>query len=90
MTDLSLTADNKHAELVEIIRQAKQEYSQDYTDRTEDSYIAEALLNAGYRQGIHAYWEPVITGLVRCSCCHKEQQESLCDVFCSRCGAMMY
>ena len=35
----------EHDKLVEIIQQAKREYSQDYTDRTEDDYIAEAVLD---------------------------------------------
>ena len=42
----------EHDKLVEIIQQAKLEYSQDYTDRMEDDYIAEAVLNAGYRQEV--------------------------------------
>lgn len=41
------TSDKTHGILVEIIRQAKQDYSQDHTDRTEDDYIAEAVMDAG-------------------------------------------
>ena len=40
-----MTTTNEHDTLVEIISQAKREYSQDYTDRTEDDYIAEAVLD---------------------------------------------
>ena len=42
----------EHDKLVEIIRQAKLEYSQDYTDRTEDDYIAEAVMDAGFYERV--------------------------------------
>lgn len=41
-------SDKTHGVLVEIIRQAKREYSQDHTDRTEDDYIAQAVMDAGF------------------------------------------
>ena len=46
------TSDNTHGVLVEIIRQAKLNYSQDYTDRTEDDYIAEAVMDAGFYERV--------------------------------------
>lgn len=42
------TSDKIYGILVEIIRKAKQDYSQDYTDHTEDDYIAEAIMDAGF------------------------------------------
>lgn len=42
------TSDKTHGVLVEIIRQAKRDYSQDHTDRTEDDYIAQAVMDAGF------------------------------------------
>lgn len=41
-------ADTAHDNLVEIIRQAANEYHHDLTDRTLEDYIAEAILNNGY------------------------------------------
>ena len=49
------TSDKIHGVLVEIIRRAKRDYSQYYTDRTEDDYIAQAVMDAGFyeRVGVH-------------------------------------
>lgn len=41
-------ADTAHNNLVEIIRQAENEYHHDLTDRALEDYIAEAILNSGY------------------------------------------
>ena len=38
-----------NAQLVQIIEQARKEYAEDFTDRSENEYIAEALLNSGVR-----------------------------------------
>lgn len=46
------TSDKTHGVLVEVIRQAKQEYSQDHTDRTEDDYIAQAVMDAGFYERV--------------------------------------
>ncbi len=46
------TSDKTHGVLVEIIRQAKREYSQGYTDRTEDDYIAQAVMDAGFYERV--------------------------------------
>lgn len=46
------TSDKIHGVLVEAIRQAKQEYSQDHTDRTEDDYIAQAVMDAGFYERV--------------------------------------
>ena len=46
------TSDKTHGVLVEIIRQAKREYSQDHTDRTEDDYIAQAVMDAGFYERV--------------------------------------
>ena len=46
------TSDEIHGVLVEVIRQAKREYSQDHTDRTEDDYIAEAVMDAGFYERV--------------------------------------
>ena len=45
-------SDKIHGVLVEIIRQAKRDYSQDYTDRTEDDYIAQAVMDAGFYERV--------------------------------------
>ena len=42
------TSDKIHGVLVEVIRKAKQDYSRDYTDHTEEDYIAEAIMDAGF------------------------------------------
>ena len=39
-------------EMLEIIEKAREEYANDITDHTENEYIREALLNAGYRKPI--------------------------------------
>ena len=46
------TSDKTHGILVEIIRRAKREYSQDHTDRTEDDYIAQAVMDAGFYERV--------------------------------------
>lgn len=46
------TSDKTHSILVEIIRQAKCDYSQDHTDRTEDDYIAQAVMDAGFYERV--------------------------------------
>ena len=46
------TSDKTHGILVEIIRRAKQDYSQDHTDRTEDDYIAQAVMDAGFYERV--------------------------------------
>ena len=46
------TSDKTHGVLVEIIRQAKREYSLDHTDRTEDDYIAQAVMDAGFYERV--------------------------------------
>ena len=45
-------SDKTHGVLVEIIRQAKCDYSQDHTDRTEDDYIAQAVMDAGFYERV--------------------------------------
>lgn len=49
------TSDKIHGVLVEIIKRAKWLYSHDYTDHTEEDYIAEAIMDAGFyeRVGVH-------------------------------------
>ena len=46
------TSDKTHGVLVEIIRRAKREYSQDHTDRTEDDYIAQTVMDAGFYERV--------------------------------------
>ena len=47
--------DKTHGILVEIIRRAKRDYSQDHTDRTEDDYIAEAVMDAGFYERVEVH-----------------------------------
>lgn len=46
------TSDKIHGVLVEVIRKAKYDYSHDLTDRTEDDYIAEAIMDAGFYERV--------------------------------------
>lgn len=46
------TSDKIHGVLVEVIRKAKYDYSHDLTDRTEDDYIAEAIMGAGFYERV--------------------------------------
>ena len=46
------TSDKTHGVLVEVIRKAKQDYSRDYTDHTEEDYIAEAIMDAGFYERV--------------------------------------
>ena len=46
------TSDKIHGVLVEVIRKAKHDYSHDLTDRTEDDYIAEAIMDAGFYERV--------------------------------------
>ena len=46
------TSDEIHGVLVEVIRKAKYDYSRDLTDRTEDDYIAEAIMDAGFYERV--------------------------------------
>lgn len=41
---------NCELEMLDIIAKAREEYANDVTDRTENEYIREALLDAGYRR----------------------------------------
>lgn len=38
------------AEMLEIIEKSREEWAHDVTDHTENEYIREGLLNAGYRR----------------------------------------
>ena len=46
------SSDKTHGVLVEVIRQVKREYSQDHTDLTEDDYIAQAVMDAGFYERV--------------------------------------
>ena len=44
------------AEMLEIIAKARKLYANDVTDHTENDYIREALLDAGYRKQVEGEW----------------------------------
>lgn len=52
---VSDTSDKTHGVLVEVIRKAKYDYSHDLTDRTEDDYIAEAIMDAGFYDRVEVH-----------------------------------
>ena len=45
------------AEMLEIIAKAREAYANDVTDRSENEYIREGLLDAGYRKPKEAMWK---------------------------------
>ena len=45
------------AEMLEIIEKAREIYANDITDHTENEYIREGLLDAGYRKQSEGEWE---------------------------------
>lgn len=44
------------AEMLEIIEKSREEWSHDVTDHTENEYIREGLLNAGYCKQTEGEW----------------------------------
>lgn len=64
------------AEMLEIIAKAREDYANDVTDRTENEYIREALLDAGYAKRRVGEWKETTEPLgahsvdcVGCSAC---------------------
>lgn len=47
------------AEMLDIIKKAREAYANDVTDHTEDEYIRECLLDAGYRKQKQGWWDNV-------------------------------
>jgi hypothetical protein len=86
----------EEAEMLAIIEKAREIYANDITDRTENEYIKEGLLDARYRKQRVGEWEARTDapGFVRCSVCKN------CNVYddwldgkkwkyCPECGAIM-
>lgn len=86
------------AEMLEIIEKAREVYANDVTDHTENEYIREGFLDAGYRRQSEGEWEDQYQGmyanqLYKCSVCgetasHDDKRWFLTN-FCPNCGAKM-
>lgn len=87
--------------LIGLIAKAKYICANDYSDHTEDEYIADTLLDNGVTVQEHGYCETVVevrdntvcgNGVKieykRCSCC-KNPAKFLEDDFCGNCGAKL-
>lgn len=89
------------AEMLDIIEKAREEYANDVTDHTENEYIREALLNAGYRKQIKGEWirqekeKGKVAPEAVCSNCGRDVEYQVIDGkwefenYCSHCGAKM-
>ncbi len=87
------------AEMLEIIARARELYANDVTDRTENEYIREGLLDAGYRKQSVGEWIDKPTGAYGrmqswCSACGKHSgiggiESNRHKPFCPNCGAKM-
>ena len=84
------------AEMLEIIEKAREIYANDITDHTENEYIREGLLDAGYRKQSEGEWklEHEFYGRMVCSNCREEAlvndfNEYVDSEFCPNCGAKM-
>ena len=72
------------AEMLEIIAKAREAYANDVTDHTENEYIREGLLDAGYRKQREGEW--MLDG--RCSKCLTNPLTTH-RTYCPNCGAKM-
>ena len=88
--------------LVELIAKAKYICANDYSDHTEDEYIADTLLDNGVTVQECGYWVSLIdcaNAGVYCSVCHKKvykedyawcnRKNKLRSNYCPHCGAKM-
>ena len=83
-------------EMLEIIENARKTYENDITDYTENEYIREALLNAGYKKPIISHWIIRKGGpnyqfspdLYECANC-RYLKSSFSTPYCPLCGAFM-
>ena len=80
-------------EMLEIIENAREVYANDVTDHSENEYIREGLLNAGYRKQSEGEW--IVCGMFddffKCSSCGDKHpwQTAIEYKFCPHCGAKM-
>lgn len=84
------------AEMLEIIEKAREIYANDITDHTENEYIREGLLDAGYRKQREGEWEARtdVVGFVCCSVCkdcnlYDEWADGKKWNYCPHCGSKM-
>ena len=88
--------------LLGLIAKAKYIYANDYSDHTEDEYIADTLLDNGVTVQECGYWVSVTdcaNAGVYCSVCHKKvykedyawcnRKNKLRSSYCPHCGAKM-
>ena len=88
--------------LVELIAKAKYICANDYSDHTEDEYIADTLLDNGVTVQECGYWVSLTdcaNAGVYCSVCHKKvykedyawcnRKNKLRSDYCPHCGAKM-
>lgn len=80
------------AEMLEIIENARETYANDITDHTENEYIREGLLNAGYRKQSEGEWEEYqVPPIICCSECDwgTDIEDRRQFRYCPNCGAKM-
>ena len=88
--------------LIELIAKAKYICANDYSDHTEDEYIADTLLDNGVTVQESGYWVSVTdcaNAGVYCSVCHKKvykedyawcnRKNKLRSDYCPHCGSKM-
>lgn len=75
-------------EMLDIIAKSREEYANDVTEHTENEYIREGLLNAGYRKQVEGEWG--FDGMSwTCSECGEYATKGIKTTFCPNCGAKM-
>ena len=86
------------AEMLEIIAKAREDYANDVTDRTENEYIREGLLDAGYVKQSVGKWIFKLSfvgyNIYECSVCGRQktlfEKENATERFpYCHCGAKM-
>ena len=83
------------AEMLEIIENAREVYASDVTDHTENEYIREGLLNAGYRKQNEGEWgydegcDCFVCSVCERSALNNYRGLSTMSKFCPNCGAKM-
>ena len=88
--------------LIELIAKAKYICANDYSDHTEDEYIADTLLDNGVTVQERGYWASLTdcaNAGVYCSVCHKKvykedyarcnRKNKLRSDYCPHCGSKM-
>lgn len=85
------------AEMLETIEKSREEWSHDVTDHTENEYIREGLLNAGYRKQREGEWVKVMNHKECSKCGYNAPYKKIkagyhlqdLSNYCPNCGAKM-